>query len=624
MSMPVSPIKRLSLHTRWFAMLSVLLVTATRLIYQLDKIPLWADEGWTIATTAEKSPVNIITDWVAVDVHPPLFFLDLWMWRQFTGDTIFEMRYFGVLLVLIGTAVMFQVGKTMFRSELAGVLGAFLFGVHDLVRVLTQEVRHYPQQQLMVALGLWFYWRFWEKPSRNRAIAFAFAGAGMVWVHYWGGFILMSMGLHTLITRRKNLTPYLLGFVGVGLLFAPWLPVIYHQMTIERPNGLPHALANNWEVYKTIVFQLVGVPEILWLGLALFGIIGATTTWKRPKIHSASGLVFLCVMLTLGLSILFNKFYATLSFRSLAVIIPPLSALIGYSITLFQSRERTVIISFVVLQSLLVMSAGPLPRAPWEEVADVLAKHSTQDEIILVELDTDEFAVEYYVDQLTPKVNYEHSESYHKAHPNQYPDYLDKILAEHDGVWIAKFGYNPDYDTRNDLTVRGYIQTASEVTWGRYADGRPVNLYRFDKIDRDQTPLISFGERFDLAKLSITQHPEWVTVNLVWSPEVAIDDFYTMSVFLFAEGRGIPTPGAQHDSYPFEGRSPTLGWEAGKYYFDSHVLSLEGLPQGTYQIGIKIYRAVNGDYSNLEILPPSRNCADEGCTYTLIQTITIE
>jgi hypothetical protein len=28
------------------------------------------------------------------------------------------------------------------------------------VQVQTQEVRHYPQQMMMVSLALWLYWRF--------------------------------------------------------------------------------------------------------------------------------------------------------------------------------------------------------------------------------------------------------------------------------------------------------------------------------------------------------------------------------------------------------------------------------------------------------------------------------
>lgn len=617
------PSEREFLRWHWILVLAVLLLTAALQIIDLDNVSLWADEGWTIAATSEESPVDIITEWVAIDVHPPLFFLELYVWRQFTGDTIFEMRYFSVLITLMATTVTYKMGKSLFDSPLAGILAAFFFGVHDLVQVLTQEVRHYPQQQLMTALTLWMFWRFYQRPTRNRGIAFAIAGALLLWSHYWGGLVLVSIALFRLISRRQQLKPFLLSFIGIGLLFAPWLPALYGQITYERPDGLPHALDNSWIVYKTLAFQIIGIPEIFWLGLALFGFVGTAFVGKRINwraIRPASGLLFLVIVLTVALSIASNEFYPTLSFRSLAVVVPALAGLVAYGLMLFRPRERFVLIIFIIAQSLFTTSAKPVERAPWPDVSRFLAQHSTSEDLVLFELDSDEYNVEYYLNQQTDQVAYEHSESDRERLGTDYR--LEEELRDEDGVWMAKLDWYY-YDIRSDLSRLGFTQVSPVISWEPYI-GRPIEVIRFERLPGEEVePVLTMDDRFALYRDSITIHPEWVTVNLLWQAQQDLDDFYTVSVFLLHESGRILTPGSQHDSYPLDGRSPTIDWTAGQFYFDSHALMTDDLPAGQYQVGLKVYRPLNGDYSNLEILPPS-DCADDACTYAVLETIKLE
>jgi hypothetical protein len=611
------------LRWHWLPVLAVLLLTAALQIINLEDVSLWADEGWTIAATAEDSPVDVITEWVAIDVHPPLFFLELYGWRQFTGDTVFEMRYFSVLVTLLATAIMYKAGQTLFTSRLAGILAAFIFGVHDLVKVLTQEVRHYPQQQLMVALTLWMFWRFYKRPTRGRGIAFTIAGALLLWSHYWGGLVLVSIAVFTLVTRWRQLGPYTLSFIGIGLLFAPWLPALYEQITYERPDGLPHALDNSWLVYKTLAFQIAGIPEFFWLGLALFGLVGTAFVGKRiewTRINPASGLLFLVIVLTTALSIGFNEFYPTLSFRSLAVIIPALAVLAAYGLMLFRPRERAVLIIFVIVQSLFTTSARPVERAPWPEVSEFLARHSTEHDLVLFELDSDEYNVEYYLNQQTERVAYAHSESDRERLGTDY-SLVDELRGAN-SVWMAKLDWYY-YDIRSDLTQLGFAQVSPVIAWEPYI-GRPIEVIRYERLPNENAePILTMADRFALYRSDITQHPDWITVNFLWQAQQDLDDYYTVSVFLLHESGRILTPGSQQDSYPLDGRSPTIDWTAGQFYFDSHALMTEDLPAGDYQVGLKVYRPLNGDYSNLEILPPA-DCADDACTYTVLETITLE
>lgn len=685
-----------------FWMTLILLLGFAVLMNGLLDESLWADEGWTIAATEESSPVKIITDWVAVDVHPPLFFLGLNIWRRFTGDTIFEMRCYTVLLTMVGIAVIYRLGAALFEHRrhtvgaqravplhdtswhTAGLLAALFYALHDLVKVLTQEVRHYPQQMLLTTLVMWLYWRFWLRPTRGRGVAFALAGAALVYTHYWGGFVLMALALHAVMTRifgkrrgdlpgrpymhavandvgathaspaQKRLQPFLLAFALIALLLLPWIPVLYNQITLERPGGLPHALDNDPYVYAVLTYQLIGVPELFWVALAFVGILGTFgngkpghhggTTTYRPTASSgesapspltgrdgkglsrllpspAALMPLLIAVLTPALSILLNVFYPTLSFRSLAVIVPAVIVLAAHGLSRFRPREQTVLIVFILLYSLSTTSARPSVRPPWPQLVDDLVSRTTPPaDVILLELDTDEHAVAYYLEETGAPVDFAYTESTREFHPDDYPVYLDDLLANHSGIWVAKLGWigtEGEYDIRPDLTRRGYIETAPEQQYALHID-RPVLLWRLDRLPTTP-PVTVFGDELSLARAEAAVQPGQVVVNLLWVPQTVPAHEYTISVILFGADRNV-----NQDSRPLDGASLTSTWEAGRMYFDSHQISTDGLPPGTYRVGVQVYYFTDASFTQTQNVPAA-NCTDDpDCRYVIIGEIVIE
>ena len=590
--------------------------------HHLDQTSLWADEGWTIAASAEANPVDVLTEWVYEDVHPPLYFIELNIWRQFTGNTIFEMRYFAVLMSFVSVAVMYRLGKAVFASEKAGLTAALLFTLHDLVHVLTQEVRHYSQQQTLTALSLWLYWRFWKKPTPQRGLFFVISGTGLLYSHYWGGFVLLGLAVHALLTQWRNIRPFIMANIGIGVLFTPWVPAIYHQITLERPRGLPHALDNSWVVYKTLAFQLLGTPEIFWVVVALAGVMGIINSTKPKQwLPSARSLLpFLVVLFTIGLSLSINTQYPTLSFRSLAVIIPAFILLVTHTLEQFRWREFTIMMSFIIVQSLAITAAAPVERPPWPQAAEFIAAHTSTQDAILLEMDTDDLPFMYYLSQNSLNEQATSTETI-RIHSNEdYQNFLQNELSQYNGIWLVKFGFLA-YDPRPEIQAQGFVPTAADILdFGRYADGRPVTLYRFDRPAA--TPEISFGDVMQLMRYDIAQNTDdTLTVNLLWQPATTPDHNYTVSTFLLAEN-GLP-PQPPQDSYPFEGRSPTADWEAGQFYFDSHSHDISQLAAGNYRVGVKVYYFTDINFTQLEIAPAS-DCSDnENCEFVLIDEVTI-
>jgi hypothetical protein len=611
------------------ALVCIFLLGFLVLIYRLDHTPLWADEGWTIAATDELNPVITVRDWVAIDVHPPLFFLELNVWRAFTGDTIFELRYFSLLLTMIGVAVAYRLGRSAYSTR-AGLLAALFYALHDLIKVLTQEVRHYPQQMLLSTLTLWMYWRFWKQPTRSRGVAFVLSGAALIYTHYWGGFVLIGLLIHVAATRRDRLRPYALAFAAIALLFLPWLPVLISQITMERPGGLPHALDNHWFVYAVLIYQLVGVPELLWVILAVCGLIGAFALvprrwWPQP----ANWFPLPAILLAPAVSIALNTVYPILSFRSLAVIVPALIVMAAHGLSRFRQPEQTAIVGFILLYSLSKTSADALPRFPWPEVAAYLRDHSTASDVILLELDSDSDPMTYYLDQAGAAALSVHSERIREREPEIYGAFLDEALNGRAGVWVAQLDWEADKDIRPDLSARGLVQTAPPISYSEagfvantpyvYSDGRPLWLWRLDRPAEDE-PLVIYGDLMTLARAEATAVEGTVVVNLLWRPSAAPQQDYVVSVFV----RGADGTFRNADSLPLNGLSSTLGWQPGNLYFDSRAVDLAGFAPGAVEVGVSVYYFTDSTYTTFENLPASDCSHDSECRFVIVDTFALE
>ncbi len=613
--------KSRSKTTPLIAIVAILLVGYAVLISGLLDTSLWADEGWTIAASAEANPLDTLTEWVAVDVHPPLFFINLNLWRRFTGDSLFELRYFSVVLSMLGIAMMYRVGWMLFGVR-AGLLAALFYGLHDLVTVLTHEVRHYPQQMTFSILAVWMYARLWQKPTGGRGMAFAVAGAALLYTHYWGGLLLAGLGIHALMmTWRHNRRWWgmLFPFIGIGLLFLPWLPALYNQITLERPGGLPHALENSRQVYSVLIYQLVGIPELFWVILAAVGAMGAFSTRRYSPSHQ-SVIPLLWAVLPPALSITINTVYPTLSFRSLAVVVPGVILLAAHGLAQFRAREQVVMVLFAVLYALSTTSAGPIDRPDWPVITDYAAAHSTADDVILLENDTDEFSTAYYLDQHPVPVDYAHSEAVRIHEPESYTAFLDETLANHQGVWVLKLGWPPLSDIRPELAARGFIESAPERDYGIYND-RPILLWRLDRIPQGE-PITRFGDLLTLHRGDFRASADAVTVNMLWSAQAVPERDYTVSVFL----RGTADSGGTFrnvDSRPLEGESSTLTWTPEGFYFDSKIIPTTDLPAGDYQVGVQVYSFTDESFTEIENLPAQPCDDDPECRFVILGMVNI-
>lgn len=201
------PSQRDGLH--FLALWSVLLLAFALRIYHLDGQSMWSDEGLSLYRAQQPGAVvvtNVImVDGVATqDTNPPLYFLLLHGWRGVAGESVFALRFLGVVLAVLSVPVAYKLGTAVYGQRV-GLATAVFLALSPLHVWQSQLLRNYGLLLSLNLLSLYGLWRFLRAPAdgpanpRRRWLAL-WMGAGVlgVYTHYFGFFVL-ALGVLTLL-----------------------------------------------------------------------------------------------------------------------------------------------------------------------------------------------------------------------------------------------------------------------------------------------------------------------------------------------------------------------------------------------------------------------------------------
>ena len=357
---------------------AILLVGLGLRLLRLDGGSLWYDETVSVHL-ASSSPAAMVAH-TAGDIHPPGYYLLLHGWRQLAGTGDFAARFFSLFFGLLLVALAYRLGRAVFGAE-AGLLAALLTAVSPFHLWYSQEVRMYTLAAVLGMALLWLVAR-WLSAGRDRLppwteLALYALGAALgLWVLYYFAFLLMALNALVAIwwlavrrpdrAARRWLGRWALAQGAALVLFSPWLPIAWRQVT--QPPVPPW---RSFTGFGDLLLQSASAlslgqsvdPQRAWPWLILFGVLvslGLLARQMAPRLRGRlpgdglpwllGGYVALPVLLIYGASLVTPLYHP----RYLFPYSPPFYVLLGAGLAWLGRRWRPL--AWAALAMVLILS----------------------------------------------------------------------------------------------------------------------------------------------------------------------------------------------------------------------------------------------------------------------------
>jgi mannosyltransferase len=193
----------------------ILLLAFALRVYALEGQSMWSDEGLSLYR-ARQQPADILEGLIIIDgvetrdTNPPFYFLLLSLLRAAAGESIFALRYAGVLAGILAIPLIYVLGTAAYGKQV-GLTAAFLLAISPFHVWQSQVMRNYSLLLTLNLASVYGLFRYALSGSRSAdwrwLVLWAVAGLLGIYTHYFGFFVFAFgfLALAILILRRQGI-----------------------------------------------------------------------------------------------------------------------------------------------------------------------------------------------------------------------------------------------------------------------------------------------------------------------------------------------------------------------------------------------------------------------------------
>lgn len=253
-----------------FGLIAILALYLGLTFATISRYSFWFDESYSAAITEESFTEAVSL--TAVDVHPPLYYGVLTVWRSIFGDSDLAMRSLSAVFGVVALSILYVLLRRFFdrRASLCGVLFAAI-GPY-MVR-FGQEARMYTIAASIILAATLVLVVLMQRPVKQRSmrlwVLYGVLIALALYTHYFSGLILIPHAVYvlghykgSLKERYKQIGPgkYYAGITAL-VLFGFWLPTLIVQfVTVSGGFWIPRV--SELSFTNLVVGQLLLFTEI--------------------------------------------------------------------------------------------------------------------------------------------------------------------------------------------------------------------------------------------------------------------------------------------------------------------------------------------------------------------------
>lgn len=153
--------------------------------------PLWLDEIYSGAAAQAASFPALLHNWIANDVHPPLYLSSLWVWCRVAGTSELALRL-PSLVAFAGTLALLPIAGRRVLGDAGAVIALILFASAATPIHYAHEARSYAILMLASSAASLAYVEHRLRPSRRSLWRLSTVALPLAETHYFG---LMLAGL---------------------------------------------------------------------------------------------------------------------------------------------------------------------------------------------------------------------------------------------------------------------------------------------------------------------------------------------------------------------------------------------------------------------------------------------
>lgn len=302
--------------------LAALLIVVAFLWGRAASMSLWLDEGISVGVASH--PLHAIPHLLLQDGSPPLYYLLLHAWTSLFGESNVAVHVLSLLFALAAVPAALWAGWSLFDRR-TGWMCALVVAINPYAAYYATETRMYSMAVLLAILATATFVHAFVFGRRRYLPWFALSQALLLYTHNWG--LLLGLGAAVALIplflfsngRRRLLIDAVLGFGGVALLYAPWVPSILYQIRANlQPWGRKADLVSVRDDVATVLggkeaFVALGLGAGIGLAVMLRG-----RGWTRQALAVAALGIIPVVTLAAGWR------ESVWAYRYLAVIVGPL------------------------------------------------------------------------------------------------------------------------------------------------------------------------------------------------------------------------------------------------------------------------------------------------------------
>ena len=382
----------------WILLLILCLFIVNAFIYMYAK-PIWFDEAFSIETVrAMENGVDI--NWKNFDVHPPTYYVALYMWNNIPHGGISEIYWARMLSLLFGVIFLFMVHectKNFFGKEDVAIFVTVFMSICSTYLYFAIEARQYMMVLMVSSLAVFLLsvqiknGFSWWRTVLIGGLCFA-----LPLIHYYAGMFFIAMtGMYFIFMWKKESKKkvmgataiiFLCGLLGIVLALTIAIPQMlqgsfmwFHNSTfVSLPSSLlfifvqiEGVLIGNW-IAQVLFFIFCGIMLYLFLWKLLLKTFnkGMTDTQKYWAIFMIMGLApFAGLVLKTALSGVFPQLFHHRFFLVLGWMFA-MACFVALAEYYQKTGIRGTILVVVVFCTLIISLVSGMFSAPYQELED--------------------------------------------------------------------------------------------------------------------------------------------------------------------------------------------------------------------------------------------------------------